>query len=138
VELGNQAGALELFYYSSGPGMGYDPALAAWDYGHRGTFTVGELISLLFADDPAASYTRPVYVVTGQHDFIFCNALGLPNVADCSASGPGYLNQTQALYPSASVYGWYAPPNSGHCWQLHYDALETFYNIHYWLWEQGF
>jgi hypothetical protein len=42
-EFASQAGVTEFFFYSSGPGMGYDPALAAYDFSIRGTLTTGEV-----------------------------------------------------------------------------------------------
>ncbi|KAH6699741.1 hypothetical protein BKA61DRAFT_582913 [Leptodontidium sp. MPI-SDFR-AT-0119] len=116
------------FYY---PG-GYDPELLTLDYSLSGTVTLGELTSALLGSTVALRYQGPVFVVTGQHDSIFCN---LPDPSP-PANAPfetfscepysTVLSQTKALYPAAKSFQWFAPQNSGHCWHFHYEAYATF------------
>ncbi|RFU29275.1 hypothetical protein B7463_g7073, partial [Scytalidium lignicola] len=122
------------FFY---PG-GYDVRLFDYNYSIRGTITLGEIITVFSTIIPAPQYTGPIYIITGQHDALFCNPLGNSTVEpDCGTHDRGYLEQTKNLYPNTKTYGWYVPPKSGHCWQLHYDALVTFAKAHIWLDENG-
>ncbi|KAG7416594.1 hypothetical protein Forpi1262_v016707 [Fusarium oxysporum f. sp. raphani] len=139
VAINNETAFTQLFYY---PG-GFDPALAALDYSLRGTVATGELVSTTLGPAIAPNYTRPVFVITGQRDGIFCN-LANPhppvNVTfatfDCGPHMSGLLAQTKALYPAAK-FEWYAPPSAGHCWHFHRVAYATFSLAHKWLASQG-
>ncbi|CAJ0550196.1 Ff.00g101260.m01.CDS01 [Fusarium sp. VM40] len=139
IAINNETTFTQLFYY---PG-GFDTALAALDYSLRGTVTTGEIISISLGPVIAPGYTRPVFVITGQHDGIFCD-LANPdppvNVTfatfDCGPHKTGLLAQTKALYPAAK-FKWYAPPSAGHCWHFHREAYATFSIAHKWLATQG-
>ncbi|KAF8955647.1 hypothetical protein BDZ97DRAFT_1926508 [Flammula alnicola] len=48
----------------------FDPKVLQLASDTKGTITLGELISL--GASPAVNYTNPVFVVTGEHDFLFC------------------------------------------------------------------
>ncbi|RFU28066.1 hypothetical protein B7463_g8270, partial [Scytalidium lignicola] len=123
------------FFY---PG-GFDPSLFDLDYSIRGTVSIGEIVTLFTSIAPVPAYTAPIMLITGQHDALMCSNednLSLP--PDCGSQDTGLLAQTGALYPNSGGYEWYAPPNSGHCWQLHYDALVTFGVAHDWLVKNGF
>ncbi|KAH9215485.1 hypothetical protein DL95DRAFT_461122 [Leptodontidium sp. 2 PMI_412] len=139
LALNNSTIFQQSFYY---PG-GYDPALLTLDYSLSGTVTLGELTSALPGPTVALRYQGPVFVVTGQHDAIFCN---LPDPSPpanapfetfgCGPYGTG-LSETKALYPAAKSFQWFAPRNSGHCWHFHYEAYATFGVAHGWLALQG-
>ncbi|CZR64268.1 uncharacterized protein PAC_14166 [Phialocephala subalpina] len=109
----------------------FDSALEQLDFATRGPGAYSEFGSVVLPLEVAGKYTGPVFDITGQHDAIFCP---LPDPAsstkpyttyDCGPSQGGILSQTGKLYPNAS-YKYYAPKNSGHLWQLHYDAFATF------------
>jgi pimeloyl-ACP methyl ester carboxylesterase len=134
LEFSSEAGdAAALFY----PG-GYDPSLQAFDYATRGTVTCGELLTIVSTLTEAPKYEVPIFVVTGQNDGVFCNPWSSIIAANCGTGSTSMLAQTQSLYPAASSYGWYAVPDSGHCWQLHYAAQQGFNASHTWLAEEGF
>src|SRR6478735_817638 len=69
MTMSNETAFTQLFYY---PG-GFDPALAALDYSLRGTAATGELVSTTLGPAIAPNYTVPVFVITGQHDAIYCD-----------------------------------------------------------------
>ncbi|KAM5529222.1 ctr copper transporter family protein [Fusarium oxysporum f. sp. phaseoli] len=104
MTISNETAFTQLFYY---PG-GFDPALAALDYSLRGTAATGEITSTTLGPAIAPNYTGPVFVITGQHDAIYCD-LANPhppdNVTfatfDCGPHTTGLLAQTKALYPAA-------------------------------------
>ncbi|KAH8815958.1 Alpha/Beta hydrolase protein [Xylogone sp. PMI_703] len=123
------------FFY---PG-GFDPSLFDLDYSSRGTVSTGEVVTLFTSIAEAPEYTAPIMVITGQHDALMCsNKDDFTLPPDCGAHDTGMLAQTKALYPNSADYEWYAPPDSGHCWQLHYDAWDTFGVAHNWLAKNGF
>jgi pimeloyl-ACP methyl ester carboxylesterase len=116
----------------------YDPKLQALDYARRGLVTCGELVTMFFSLAEAREYAAPVLVVTGDEDDIFCNPLINLLPASCGSGPTSMLAQARALYPAASVYDWYAVPNAGHCWNLHYTAQKGFNASHAWLTGLGF
>ncbi|PVH90934.1 hypothetical protein DM02DRAFT_620781 [Periconia macrospinosa] len=96
------------------------------------------------APSVAAAYTGPVFVITGQHDAIYCtnpNPLPLPDVAfatfDCGGYKTGFLVQKE-LYPASSSFRWHEPVTAGHCWHLHYKAQATFAIAYAWMAQKGF
>ena len=130
----NEAGITTAFWW---PG-GYDPAFAAYDYSIRGTIPLGEGATVAVATTVATAYKNPVYVISGEHDEIFCaQLLGAPS-CDPNGSTPSILAQTQSLYPNARVYDWYSVPNCGHDWQFHYNNQLGFAAVHTWLQGVGF
>lgn len=133
LETSSEPGITNVFYSGS-----YDPDMASYDFSQRGTITCGELLTVLFTTAVAAEYTAPVYVITGQHDGLFCNPTGSLTPADCGEGSTSMLAQTRSLYPAADVFEWYGVPESGHCWQLHYAAQDGLNRIHAWLGRVGF
>lgn len=129
-----EAGEAPAFFLEGG----YDPKMQALDYAQRGLVTCGEMVSLFFSVAETPEYTAPVLVVTGEEDDIFCNPLINILPANCGSGPTSILAQAKALYPAASVYDWYAVPEAGHCWNLHYTAQKGFNASHTWLTDQGF
>lgn len=137
VEATNEAGTTFLFFYNATGG--YDPTFANYDYSIRGTMTIGEAATGAESIATAGAYTRPVLVVTGQEDNIFCNPTGLQATpGNCGSGSTGLLAQMATLYPVASNYTWISVPEAGHCWQFHYSALAAFGQVHDWLAGVGF
>ncbi|KAH8804460.1 Alpha/Beta hydrolase protein [Xylogone sp. PMI_703] len=129
VQPTSQEGFLFEFY---NPG-GYDPTFAAYQYANRGTQTVGEGATANAAVKIAPKYRSPIFVISGQHDNIFCNPKGSSlEIGGCGRGTESLLAKTAELYP-ASQYDWYAVPNAGHCWQLHYSGKEGIRATHDWL-----
>jgi pimeloyl-ACP methyl ester carboxylesterase len=131
-----------LFYY---PG-GYDPEFAKYDFSIRGTFALGEAATTALNGNTATEYTKPVLIVTGNYDSIFCNQLGvdLLGVPSCSdvplvniLNGYNYVESAIEWYPNAE-FEYYLVPDAGHCWQFHYTASEGFYYSHEWMAKNGF
>jgi pimeloyl-ACP methyl ester carboxylesterase len=135
LEVSSESGDRSLFFAG-----GYDPALFSYDFSIRGTVSLGEAVTIASSIQIATKYTNPVFVVTGQDDAIFCNLLGLDILLNtgCGSGSSSFLAQTSALYPNAVNYEWYAVPNSGHCWQLHYAAQAAFGTVHTWMANNGF
>jgi pimeloyl-ACP methyl ester carboxylesterase len=134
TEATNEPGTLSLFWWPTG----YDVAFADYDYSIRGTLPLGEGVSVSVAVTVATAYTNPAYVISGEHDEIFCaQLLGAPS-CDPNGSTPSILAQTQSLYPNARAYGWYSVPNCGHDWQFHYNNQLGFAAVHTWLQGVGF
>jgi len=122
-----------LFYW---PG-GSDNALEKQDFDTRGTISEEEA-GTVPSTFPITAYDGPVYVVTGQHDVVFCNSQGTPrDQIDCGTSTNGFLADTAKLYP-ASDFEAYVVPNSGHVWQFHFAAPAAFGVVHDWIGRQGF
>lgn len=122
------------------PGAGaFDPALQSLDFGLRATFATGEVITFALAINIAPRYKGPVYIVTGQHDAIFCNPLGLQqSQLDCGTSTSGYVASTKSLFPAAKSFDAFIVPNSGHCWHFHTAAPSAFVTVHDWMASKGF
>jgi pimeloyl-ACP methyl ester carboxylesterase len=139
LEIATQSSDQLLLFY---PG-GYDPNLFNLDYSLRGTIAAGELGTIIFTKSVATPYTKPVFVMTGEFDTIFCNPLGLPDPGNCQPSGllglgsTNYLADTSSLYPAAD-FDWYVVPGSGHCWNFHFAAPEGFATAHNWMAAKGF
>ncbi|KFY02422.1 hypothetical protein V490_00507 [Pseudogymnoascus sp. VKM F-3557] len=135
VQPTSQSGFFFEFYY---PG-GYEPVFAAYQYSIRGTQTVGEGVTANSAVQIALKYKAPVFVISGQHDNIFCNPkCSSSKIGDCGRGAKSLLAKTAELYPAASRYDWYAVPNAGHCWQLNYNSNDGMHATHDWLAAQYF
>lgn len=132
----NQAGIRALFWAGS-----YNETVFQSDYTHRGTITAAEAVTLPFGVTTSSGYTNPVLLASGQHDGIFCNVLGLNLLlgGDVECAGlVDYLGGSRTLYPTARVFDTMVVPAAGHCWQLHYSAMDAFTGVHSWLAKQGF
>ncbi|KAK4197168.1 retinal pigment epithelial membrane protein-domain-containing protein [Triangularia verruculosa] len=116
-----------LFYYG-----GFDPAIPAFDFANQDIVTVGEFAANagpggLFSIPPE-NYTKPVMVITGVEDFVFCVQPGVPP-RECEK----LLEKSKTdIFPGvpARKYEYFAPRNTGHDLTLHYSAPETFKRAH--------
>lgn len=127
-----EAGARSLFYTSDA--ADWDAAVVANDWKNRHTFTQGEAISTFFVNDVADDFDKPVLVLTGHEDQIFCGlALPLLGPGDCT----GYGDKTARLFPSAD-YRFQDVANTGHAMNFHHTAGETFAAAHDFLEGAGF
>ena len=134
MEVSSESGDVYAFFQQGG----YDPAMQALDWKRRGTLTLGELLTFPFAIAAAPGYTLPVLVITAEMDAIFCNPTAGLLPPNCGTGSGNLLAQSASLYPAANPYDWYIVPNTGHCWQLHYNAPDGFNASHAWLEQQGF
>ncbi|KAH7058921.1 Alpha/Beta hydrolase protein [Macrophomina phaseolina] len=132
MAMSNEEGARGVFYTNSADE--WDASVVYRDWLSRGTYTLGEAISTLFVNDVADGFDKPVLVLTGHKDQIFCGlALPVLGEADCS----GYLERTRQLFPAAEYYTKDVPA-TGHCLNFHYSANETFAAAHDFLHGAGF
>jgi hypothetical protein len=121
-----------LFY---GPGLYYDTNFISQDYDNRGTVTVGEGVSGSAGIGPAPGYVKPILLINGKQDVLFCGTTALDGKpGNCDN---GIMDQTKELYPNAD-YSWTLEQNAGHCWHYQYDALGGFNSSHNWLASKGF
>ena len=119
----------------------YDTDFFHQDFLDRGTITVGEGVSGALGITVAPDYAKPVFVITGQHDTVFCGTTGLEvsGPGNCGSGLSGMLAQTKRLYPNPKAnYTYYALHDSGHCWEHGNFAQLGFYESHKWMYEQGF
>ncbi|KAF8955634.1 hypothetical protein BDZ97DRAFT_1856429 [Flammula alnicola] len=93
----------------------------------KGTLTLGELISL--GASVAANYTNPVFVVTGEHDFIFCGG----NCYQSMNGSANLIEPTKVLFPAVQTFDFFIPANVGHGINLHFGAPEVFAKIQSWI-----
>jgi hypothetical protein len=104
----------------------------------RSTVTVGELATFPVEIQTVKQYKGSVFMVSGEHDMVFCNGLGLlVSLAECGNQTHGPLANTKSLFPSASAFDVYTVPNAGHWWVLHYGASTAFSVVHDWLSSKG-
>ncbi|KII91729.1 hypothetical protein PLICRDRAFT_123246 [Plicaturopsis crispa FD-325 SS-3] len=96
----------------------------------KATLTIGELLTQGEAlASPATSYTGPVFVVTGDKDFIFCGA----NCYQSMNGSANLLEPSKALFPAASSFSTYIPVGTGHAVNQHFSAPETYRVIEKWI-----
>jgi len=81
---------------------------------------------------PAPTFTGPVNIVVGQHDFPFC-------LGDCDSPRGQVAATISALYPAADAGStYYIVPESGHMLNAHYQAPQAFAQINKFLHANGF
>lgn len=132
MAMSNEIGARGVFYTNTE--SEWDASIVHRDWLDRGTYTLGEAVSTFFVNDVAADFDKPVLILTGHKDQIFCGvALPLLGEADCT----GYFERTRALFPVAD-YHTKDIANTGHCLNFHYSANETFAAAHDFLDGAGF
>lgn len=121
------------------PIIDFDPEISKLDYEYQGTASVGEFITGFSGVTAASNYSGKVFVLSGEHDEIFCG-LGNPILgpANCGTSAGGILKSTANLFPEAATYDFYPIPNTGHCLNFHYTAHDSYVRVHDWLDLEGF
>ncbi|KAI9802074.1 MAG: hypothetical protein M1833_001995 [Piccolia ochrophora] len=105
----------------------YDPAIPPKDYATKETVTVGELIS--FPPLTISAYNGPVLLITGDRDQLFC---GVDPPGYCGSQLKPLANSA-SLFPNASSFEYYGPPDTGHDINFHYSAPVTYKVAHHWL-----
>ena len=132
----NEQGVAFLLFYSPH----YDPAFIHQDYLNRGTITVGEGVSGAIGIVTTTQYTKPVFVINGEQDTVFCGTTGLEltGAGNCGNEPDSIMAETKSLYPASSSYSYYILPNSGHCWEHGYYAQQGFNASHAWMAQHGF
>jgi pimeloyl-ACP methyl ester carboxylesterase len=102
----------------------FDPALQERDWRRRNTCTLGELLTAFNGVTPVAEYDRPVHVVIGDSDALFC-----PN-EQCKPGPENTPGGGVHSFPSSSNYTYTVIPDTGHILNLHYSAQDTFRAAH--------
>lgn len=108
----------------------YDTSVLDVDWAQMTTFTVGEMLTT--SPVVASNFTRPVLVVTGEQDTVFC----FDNSTERGACGQGPTTlpaRSTELFPRASKFSYFIPANLGHDVNLHYRAAVVFEHTHDWL-----
>jgi pimeloyl-ACP methyl ester carboxylesterase len=129
------ASAVQKFFYFGQ----FDPTIAAYDFAHRGTVTVGEAATYPVGQLPIPGYHGPVFVLDGNEDIPWCSTnpvgpiLGQPG--NCSA---GYAQAVHNFFPAASVFDYSITPDTGHCLNLHLTAQQSYAAAHQFLEQVGF
>lgn len=140
LEPSSYSGILYLFWYDPyNNGTYYNPAFPVYDYPLRQALSVGEgaTIAVPLAQ---SSMTGDVFVITGQQDTLLCGTTAMQGdgPGQCVGGPFNYLSTTSTLYPNARNYEWFNVPNSGHCWQFHFNAQLGFEVTHNWLASRGY
>ncbi|KAK4456894.1 hypothetical protein QBC42DRAFT_256846 [Cladorrhinum samala] len=106
----------------------YDPAIPQYDFAHQDFTTIGELGGISSTLAPVVGWKKPVMVVTGAEDAIFCVHPSI-DPKECDK----ILEKTKTdLFPdlSDSKYEYFAPRKTGHGQGLHYSAPQQVARIH--------
>ncbi|QKX57690.1 uncharacterized protein TRUGW13939_04808 [Talaromyces rugulosus] len=106
----------ELFYAGN-----YSRAVVLWDYLWQDTWTIGETGSLGFTRSPTG-FTGALYLATGVDDILFCQT----PLSECET----ILNNTRAVFPAVTKFGYVAVENTGHVLMMHNSAQQTFADVH--------
>ncbi|KAK3936674.1 Alpha/Beta hydrolase protein [Diplogelasinospora grovesii] len=98
----------------------YDKAIPPVNFAYHDTMTVGEVCYTGFAGP--VNYTKPVALIVGELDKIFCNSatMGCPNILDQTGN---------ILFPNTTA-NWFTPQLTGHELTLHNSAQITFQWVH--------
>ncbi|KAF7983036.1 hypothetical protein HWV62_24690 [Athelia sp. TMB] len=120
--LGPQTNKFAFWHY---PGYTEQAFQRAWDTEQPNP--QASFLSLTDTTQPAATFTGPVHVVTGDKDFIVC-------LADCYAVPDGsgkssILDFVELYYPATRNFSTYIPANTGHAVNGHISAPQTYKNM---------
>ncbi|KAI4098051.1 MAG: hypothetical protein LQ339_006619 [Xanthoria mediterranea] len=111
----------------------FDPAIFQNQVDRKNTYTFGEEFTIGAVLKPAAGYTGPVDVVTGQFDYPFC-------LGNCSFPDNQLAKVMPALYPAANraKSDMFIVPENGHYINAHRTAGQSFDQINRFLQNNGF
>ncbi|KAF5335742.1 hypothetical protein D9611_009647 [Ephemerocybe angulata] len=105
----------------------YDPAVLKAAEAGKATATLGEVITQ--GAGPAANYTNPVFVVTGDKDYIFCGG----NCYQAVNNFTNLVDFTKAVFPGVSNFSTFIPAETGHGVNLHLSAPQVYSKIQEWI-----
>jgi pimeloyl-ACP methyl ester carboxylesterase len=114
-----------------------DYDLADDDWNGQGTISTGEfLTSAEYLNHIPKDFEKPVFVMVGNEDVIFCSEMGV-QPANCSNGTE--IPRTKELFPAVPVekFGWFAQPEAGHVLALQRSAPLGFKKAFEWLAEMG-
>jgi pimeloyl-ACP methyl ester carboxylesterase len=105
----------------------YDPRIPYGDFLYEDTVTSGELSTFGPTLGPASAYTKPVLLVTGGDDAVFCST-------SLGRSFNDILNSTHAaIFPNVDHFSYRIISDTGHTLVLHRTSQTTFRETHDWL-----
>ncbi|KAF2152256.1 hypothetical protein K461DRAFT_256055 [Myriangium duriaei CBS 260.36] len=105
----------------------FDPDVFDAVFATRGTYTIGELLTLPAIFTPAPAFTGPVAVINGEFDFAYCGG-------ECGQLPDLYRT---TFYPTAGRAAVYLIPNTGHIINAHATAPQAFQQMLSFLKENG-
>ncbi|KAL8727528.1 MAG: hypothetical protein Q9166_005999, partial [cf. Caloplaca sp. 2 TL-2023] len=123
------------YEHSPSSATDFDASVYERDFNFKDTLSVDEALTQVPLE-PSFMYDKPVFILTGQQDAIFCGngsrELGIP---DCGSGLQSQLVAVKALYPAmpAESFDTFIQPNAEHCNALHSSAPEGFDTAHAWL-----
>lgn len=97
----------------------YDIGIAVAGEQTKQPVTAGELLTIGNAPS-ISSFSGPVFVMTGEYDVPFCGGNCFGQVPNTTA--PNIPAGLKTAFPSASAFGAYIQPGSGHGLTFHYNA----------------
>ncbi|EGN93867.1 hypothetical protein SERLA73DRAFT_188982 [Serpula lacrymans var. lacrymans S7.3] len=119
VSLAPQTFQLNFFYYPYYSTAVFDESLTV-----EQPVTQGVLFTFGTTPNVSSSFLGPVHVVTGAKDWNFCygNCYAVPS----GSTQKTIVDDVKELFPVASSFSTYIPPNTGHAVNLHYSAPDTY------------
>jgi pimeloyl-ACP methyl ester carboxylesterase len=122
----NRTARRDYFFYGD-----YD--LVDEDWVGQGTITTGEFLTgVEYLSHIPKDFDKPVFIMTGNEDVIFCSENGV-QPANCSSGDE--IPTTNKLFPAvpAEKFGYFAQPESGHVLALQRSASLGFEKANEWL-----
>ncbi|KAF5334008.1 hypothetical protein D9611_015102 [Ephemerocybe angulata] len=78
---------------------GYDPAVLQAAENTKATSTIGEILNLFGSLSPVTDYTNPIFIVTGDKDYILCGGNCYQKV-----DGVNLLESTKGIFPRSRSF----------------------------------
>jgi hypothetical protein len=100
----------------------YDPAIGVFSELTKQPVTMGEILSLNNPPPPAAAFTGPVQIITGNEDFIYCGG----NCTATMGKAASIPAMASVAFPKSSKFEAYIQPNTGHAINVHYNATAAY------------
>ena len=122
--------SLRTDYFYSVPAVDFDIRKPGQEIAREGTTTWGENLGQGFAN--STEYDRPVLVMTGVSDAVFCSKKrGGSSEADCEAEGVNRVGAMKTFYPAVleERFETFLQPEAGHVMQMHFSAGQGFARI---------
>jgi pimeloyl-ACP methyl ester carboxylesterase len=126
----NRTARRDYFFYGD-----YD--LEDDDWNGQGTISTGEFLTgIEYLNHIPKDFEKPVFVMVGNEDVIFCSETGV-QPANCSSGTE--IPRTKELFPAvpSENFGWFAQPEAGHVLALQRTAPLGFEKAFTWLAQMG-
>jgi pimeloyl-ACP methyl ester carboxylesterase len=128
LAFGSPVGKVNSYYAAEGS---YSPDLAAYDFAHQDTLTVGQIITAFSGLQRADQYKGDVLVLTGANDAFFCGPTGTRTLGpqSCGVGADSIPAKSKSFFPSAN-FDYYLAPNTSHATTLHYSTPDSLKRAH--------